>query len=604
MDYVVKSRGDSFARCRTCDELKKLRDVKTPRSQEFLKVQTRFERHLFAQEAARNAYYGSQAISLYMPSKVLYIMHDKMDHSKTASPCIARKSKDTDGLMKLPVSVTGMLAHGHGDLKYAHYALDRHKADSNATIGSIAKLLRDIEKQPVLSSRRMFRGSGTSILYKAVLKGKSICYSALRPALEILEMAKPLPPILHVQLDNCWKDNKSRFVKCFWSMLVAKSIIREVIVSYMIVGHTHDDIDASFGRWSMKLRENDYLTIPALMKSYMELDKVSVIPHMIEEVPDFKKFIAPYIREGEGRLIGHSKGRQFRFYMGDNGWPLMQYKMSCTSLDWLPVEGIKLWKEDANGRPLLPSDQPEAVKSHKMKNQVEVVKGIQGFISYWYKLIEKDSTGAIRQKMRTTIKYWEGVKAAVQECRDEGGDGPSELKNGFWPRTRQGAVDCRFMDTGDIREEFDEDEHYIGEARGQPNPSFRVAIDTRKDFFVFIRAADEGEFTKPIWLGLALTDPEFDPTTEHYHKIQVRWYTPIGRGTDEMAKYRDWNRRPSMKWRLHPTYTTPAWCDTDSICSSWKPRGDNFREICPPQEQIKFAEDNLRRCEAIERLLQ
>jgi hypothetical protein len=42
------------------------------------------------------------------------------------------------------------------------------------------------------------------------------------------------------------------------------------------------------------------------------------------------------------------------------------------------------------------------------------------------------------------------------------------------------------MDIGDVREEFDEDEHYIGEARGQPNPSFRVAIDTRKDFFVFI----------------------------------------------------------------------------------------------------------------------
>jgi hypothetical protein len=53
------------------------------------------------------------------------------------------------------------------------------------------------------------------------------------------------------------------------------------------------------------------------------------------------------------------------------------------------------------------------VKSHKMKNQVEVVKGIQGFISYWYKLIEKDSTGAIRQKMRTIIKYWEGMKADV-----------------------------------------------------------------------------------------------------------------------------------------------------------------------------------------------
>ena len=75
-------------------------------------------------------------------------MHDKVDHSKTASPCFAAKNKAVDGLMKLPVSVTGMLAHGHGDKKYAHYALDVYAADSNQTIGSIAKLLRDLENPP------------------------------------------------------------------------------------------------------------------------------------------------------------------------------------------------------------------------------------------------------------------------------------------------------------------------------------------------------------------------------------------------------------------------------------------------------------------------
>jgi hypothetical protein len=32
-------------------------------------------------------------------------------------------------------------------------------------------------------------------------------------------------------------------------MLVAKSIVRTVIVYYMIVGHIQDDIDASFGQW-------------------------------------------------------------------------------------------------------------------------------------------------------------------------------------------------------------------------------------------------------------------------------------------------------------------------------------------------------------------
>jgi hypothetical protein len=42
------------------------------------------------------------------------IMHDKMDHAKIASPIFSHKTKQLDGLMKLLVSVIGMLAHGHG----------------------------------------------------------------------------------------------------------------------------------------------------------------------------------------------------------------------------------------------------------------------------------------------------------------------------------------------------------------------------------------------------------------------------------------------------------------------------------------------------------
>jgi hypothetical protein len=75
----------------------------------------------------------------------------------------------------------------------------------------------------------------------------------------------------------------------------------------MLVGHTHDDIDASFGRWSMKLRESDYATILLLMESYMDLDDTPIIPSLIEEVPDFKSFIKPYV--SEETLIGHTKGR-------------------------------------------------------------------------------------------------------------------------------------------------------------------------------------------------------------------------------------------------------------------------------------------------------
>jgi hypothetical protein len=76
-----------------------------------------------------------------------------MDHSKTTSLHFSHKNKAIDSLMKLPVVVIGMIAHGHGDVRYAHYGLDIYPSDSNHTIGSIAKLLRGLESPPVYSTR-------------------------------------------------------------------------------------------------------------------------------------------------------------------------------------------------------------------------------------------------------------------------------------------------------------------------------------------------------------------------------------------------------------------------------------------------------------------
>jgi len=58
----------------------------------------------------------------------------------------------------------------------------------------------------------------------------------------------PLPPVLNVQMDNATGDNKNRYVFAFWFFLVTKKIFREVYVSFILVGHMYDDIDALFGR--------------------------------------------------------------------------------------------------------------------------------------------------------------------------------------------------------------------------------------------------------------------------------------------------------------------------------------------------------------------
>ena len=64
------------------------------------------------------------------------IMHDKMDHTKIASPVISHKTKQLDGLTKLPLSVTK-----HGDVRYVDYGLNLYPHDANYIFGLFAKLL-------------------------------------------------------------------------------------------------------------------------------------------------------------------------------------------------------------------------------------------------------------------------------------------------------------------------------------------------------------------------------------------------------------------------------------------------------------------------------
>ena len=122
-------------------------------------------------------------------------------------------------------------------------------------------------------------------------------------------------------------------------MLVYKRIFREVYINFLIVGHTHEDIDALFGRWSTRLKTRDYPTLPLLMKSFMDCETEPVIPHLIEEVPNFKAFVEGYLGRGGQNLEGHSKMQQFKFHMDPSGWPVMEYKHMCTDKKWLPEDG-------------------------------------------------------------------------------------------------------------------------------------------------------------------------------------------------------------------------------------------------------------------------
>ena len=123
--------------------------------------------------------------------------------------------KHKDGLTKFLIPVTSILAHGHVDQHYVHYSLDLYSHDTNYTIGSFVKVLRDLEAPPKSSSCELFQESNSHQLYSVLLQGAEMCMDSLGPLLDIPIPAKPLPSILNVQMDNAVSDNKNRYVFCF-----------------------------------------------------------------------------------------------------------------------------------------------------------------------------------------------------------------------------------------------------------------------------------------------------------------------------------------------------------------------------------------------------
>ena len=125
---------------------------------------TAYKTHFAKQEAHRNIYYSTRYMSISKPEKCLTIIYDKMDHATMASPCFANKSKNTDAFIQLPIAVMDMIAHGSGDVKFAHFPLDLYPSDSNHIVGFVAKLLCNLEKPSTSLSGVLFENSGSTIL--------------------------------------------------------------------------------------------------------------------------------------------------------------------------------------------------------------------------------------------------------------------------------------------------------------------------------------------------------------------------------------------------------------------------------------------------------
>ena len=137
--------------------------------------------HVYRQE--RQRYYANRQLSIENSSEYLSIIQDGMDQIKTNVPHLIRLTKSCQNLWCLRTHLTGCLVHGVGNFGYFDYMQWPH--DCNLTLTTLLLTLLEINKM-----------------------GKR-------------------PRYLQLQMDNCVRENKSKYVLGFLALLVEREVFVE-----------------------------------------------------------------------------------------------------------------------------------------------------------------------------------------------------------------------------------------------------------------------------------------------------------------------------------------------------------------------------------------
>eukprot|EP00873_Tetraselmis_striata_P044551 jgi/Tetstr1/464815/TSEL_009554.t1 len=116
---------------------------------------------------------------------------------------------------------------------------------------------------------------------------------------------------VHFQLDNTCRENKNRYVMCFAEWLVSTSVVEEVVLSFLPVGHTHERIDQVFSKFSRRLGGYSAKTLPKLFRELRQAFTHLVCNfEILEGVIDWKEFLGGALPT-KGHVLSISHAYQF-----------------------------------------------------------------------------------------------------------------------------------------------------------------------------------------------------------------------------------------------------------------------------------------------------
>ena len=151
----------------------------------------------------------------------------------------------------------------------------------------------------------------------------------------------PMPEVLYVQLDNV-NTNKSKLMIAYAAWLVQQDMFRKVKINFLLVGHTHENIDQMFSRFSIRLRRKQAWTLDEMMQVAHECFEDGVTCEHTEKIYDFASWMSGHAID----CHEISKQQCFKFFKDANGEVVMQHKQYSTSPIWLPETPLPRLKSE------------------------------------------------------------------------------------------------------------------------------------------------------------------------------------------------------------------------------------------------------------------
>ena len=138
-------------------------------------------------------------------------------------------------------------------------------------------------------------------------------------------------------MDNCWRENKNKYVLSYLSNLVQNDVFKHVYINFMAVGHTHNDNDQLFSVLSKYFDGCNAITIDDIHDVISNAMGASNIKIHVSTFPDYSGWVnkEKNINSPTGNIsliiiTGHTKIGAFYIAKFEDNTAGIKFKKECT----------------------------------------------------------------------------------------------------------------------------------------------------------------------------------------------------------------------------------------------------------------------------------